>query len=107
VMLSDSFQEGTMGMTTDGLSYWQAESEGIDLLDTTIGDLLDATVRPFGSSIPGTGCQSTATRSTVWIFMTRHCSTGCACQQNSIATLPGRVNRHAVRCRRVYNRFES
>ncbi len=30
-----------MGMTTDGLSYWQAESEGIDLLDTTIGDLLD------------------------------------------------------------------
>ncbi len=30
-----------MGMTTEGLSYWQAESEGIDLLDTTIGDLLD------------------------------------------------------------------
>ena len=30
-----------MGMTTDGLSHWQAESEGIDLLDTTIGDLLD------------------------------------------------------------------
>ena len=30
-----------MGMTTDGLSSWQAESEGIDLLDTTIGDLLD------------------------------------------------------------------
>ena len=30
-----------MGMTTDGLSYWQAESEGIDLLDTTIGELLD------------------------------------------------------------------
>jgi fatty-acyl-CoA synthase len=30
-----------MGMTTDGLSYWQAESEGIALLDTTIGDLLD------------------------------------------------------------------
>jgi fatty-acyl-CoA synthase len=30
-----------MGMTNDGLSYWQAESEGIDLLDTTIGDLLD------------------------------------------------------------------
>src|SRR2546428_9643557 len=30
-----------MGMTTDGLSYWQAESEGIDLLDSTIGDLLD------------------------------------------------------------------
>ena len=28
-------------MTTDGLSYWQAESEGIELLDTTIGDLLD------------------------------------------------------------------
>jgi fatty-acyl-CoA synthase len=30
-----------MGMTMDGLSYWQAETEGIDLLDTTIGDLLD------------------------------------------------------------------
>src|SRR5712692_3233082 len=30
-----------MGMTTDGLSYCQAESEGIDLLDMTIGDLLD------------------------------------------------------------------
>jgi fatty-acyl-CoA synthase len=30
-----------MGMTTDGLSYWQAESEEIDLLETTIGDLLD------------------------------------------------------------------
>jgi len=30
-----------MGMTMNGLSYWQAESEGIDLLDTTIGDLLD------------------------------------------------------------------
>ena len=31
-----------MGMTTDGLSYWQAESEGIELLETTIGDLLDS-----------------------------------------------------------------
>jgi fatty-acyl-CoA synthase len=30
-----------MGMTMDGLSSWQIESEGIDLLDTTIGDLLD------------------------------------------------------------------
>lgn len=30
-----------MGMTTDGLSYWRAESEGIALLNTTIGDLLD------------------------------------------------------------------
>jgi fatty-acyl-CoA synthase len=30
-----------MGMTTDGLSYWQAESEGISLLEMTIGDLLD------------------------------------------------------------------
>src|SRR5436309_10875704 len=30
-----------MGMTMDGLSYWQAASEGIDLLDTTIGDLFD------------------------------------------------------------------
>jgi fatty-acyl-CoA synthase len=30
-----------MGMTNDGLSYWQAESEGIELLETTIDDLLD------------------------------------------------------------------
>jgi fatty-acyl-CoA synthase len=30
-----------MGMTINGLSHWQAESEGIELLDTTIGDLLD------------------------------------------------------------------
>src|SRR5437588_4748121 len=30
-----------MSITNDGLSYWQAESEGINLLDTTIGDLLD------------------------------------------------------------------
>ena len=30
-----------MGMTTHGLSYWKAESEGIDLLDMTIGDCLD------------------------------------------------------------------
>lgn len=31
-----------MGMTKGGLSYWQADSEGIDLLDTTLGDLLDS-----------------------------------------------------------------
>jgi hypothetical protein len=30
-----------MGMTNDGLSYWQAETEGIELLDLSIGDLLD------------------------------------------------------------------
>ncbi len=30
-----------MGMTTDGLSYWRAESEGIALLEMTIGNLLD------------------------------------------------------------------
>jgi fatty-acyl-CoA synthase len=30
-----------MGMTTDGLSTWEAESEGIALLEMTIGDLLD------------------------------------------------------------------
>ncbi len=29
-----------MGMTMDGLSHWQAESEGTELLETTIGDLL-------------------------------------------------------------------
>lgn len=26
-----------MGITNDGLSYWQAETEGIDLLEMTIG----------------------------------------------------------------------
>src|SRR5437016_13475756 len=30
-----------MGMINDNLSYWQAETEGIELLETTIGDLLD------------------------------------------------------------------
>ena len=30
-----------MGMTKNGLSYWRAESEGLNLLNTTIGDLLD------------------------------------------------------------------
>src|SRR5260370_11842374 len=35
------FRRKSMGITHDGLSYWQAESEGIELLDTTIGDLLD------------------------------------------------------------------
>ena len=28
-------------MTGDGLSHWQAETDGVDLLETTIGDLLD------------------------------------------------------------------
>src|SRR5712691_7840580 len=31
-----------MGMTRDGLSYWQAETGEIDLLDMTLGDLLDS-----------------------------------------------------------------
>jgi fatty-acyl-CoA synthase len=31
-----------MGMTKDGLSYWQADTGGINLLDTTLGDLLDS-----------------------------------------------------------------
>ncbi|HVB74587.1 MAG TPA: AMP-binding protein [Ktedonobacteraceae bacterium] len=31
-----------MGTTNDGLSYWQADSEGIELLDITLGDLLDS-----------------------------------------------------------------
>ena len=30
-----------MGVTIEGLSYWQAEIEEINLLDMTIGDLLD------------------------------------------------------------------
>src|SRR5947209_20473441 len=31
-----------MGMSEEGLSYWQADTGGIDLLDTTLGDLLDS-----------------------------------------------------------------
>ena len=36
-----------MAMTIDGLSYWQAESEGLDLLDLTVGDLLDQRADEF------------------------------------------------------------
>src|SRR6266849_1498981 len=31
-----------MGMINNGMSYWQAETEGIELLNTTLGDLLDS-----------------------------------------------------------------
>ncbi|HZR39074.1 MAG TPA: AMP-binding protein [Ktedonobacteraceae bacterium] len=34
-----------MGMTNDGLSYWQAETAGEPLLEMTIGDLLDRQAR--------------------------------------------------------------
>jgi fatty-acyl-CoA synthase len=34
-------------MTTDDLSYWQAESEGMEILDTNIGDLLDRRAEEF------------------------------------------------------------
>src|ERR1700756_4978597 len=37
----ENIRRNKMGMTNDGLSFWQAESEGTDLLDLTIGDLLD------------------------------------------------------------------
>src|SRR6516162_6004455 len=30
-----------MGMSNDGLSYWLAESDGVPLLEISIGDLLD------------------------------------------------------------------
>ena len=30
-----------MGMTSNGLSFWQAETQGIELLETAIGDFLD------------------------------------------------------------------
>ena len=36
-----------MGMTNDGLSYWQAETAGIDLLEMTIRDLLDCRAEEF------------------------------------------------------------
>ncbi len=34
-----------MGMSSDGLSYWQAESDGVPLLEISIGDLLDRRAR--------------------------------------------------------------
>src|SRR5438105_4057315 len=36
-----------MGMTNDGLSYWQAETDGEPLLEITIGDLLDRRADEF------------------------------------------------------------
>ena len=36
-----------MGMTNDGLSYWQAESDSEPQLDTTIGNLLDQRASQF------------------------------------------------------------
>src|SRR5947209_19651792 len=36
-----------MSMTNDGLSHWQAESEGIELLEITIVDLLDRQAENF------------------------------------------------------------
>ena len=36
-----------MGMTNDGLSYWQAESDSVSQLETTIGNLLDQRVREY------------------------------------------------------------
>jgi hypothetical protein len=40
----------TLGMTTDGLSYWQAESEGIELLDTTRGRSIPCPICKHGLS---------------------------------------------------------
>ena len=36
-----------MGMTNDGLSHWQAETEGETLLDMTVGDFLDQRAEEF------------------------------------------------------------
>src|SRR5947209_2591547 len=36
-----------MGMTNDGLSYWQADTSEKPLLETTIGDLLDRQANTF------------------------------------------------------------
>ncbi len=30
-----------MGIINKNLSYWEAETEGIELIETTIGDILD------------------------------------------------------------------
>src|SRR6185312_6512877 len=39
-----SIRRASMGMTNDGLSYWQAETSSTPLLEITIGDLLDLRV---------------------------------------------------------------
>src|SRR5579871_5885688 len=38
-----------MGMTNDGLSYWQADTSGEPLMHTTIGDLLDRRAEEFAT----------------------------------------------------------
>jgi fatty-acyl-CoA synthase len=38
-----------MGMTNDGLSYWQAETDGEPLLEITIGDLLDLRAQEYST----------------------------------------------------------
>ena len=38
-----------MGMTNDGLSYWQAETDGETLLEITIGDLLDLRAQEYSA----------------------------------------------------------
>ena len=38
-----------MGMTNDGLSYWQAETDGEHLLEITIGDLLDLRAQEYSA----------------------------------------------------------
>ncbi|HEX6478630.1 MAG TPA: AMP-binding protein [Ktedonobacteraceae bacterium] len=38
-----------MGMTNDGLSYWQAETDGEPLLEITIGDLLDLRAQEYSA----------------------------------------------------------
>jgi fatty-acyl-CoA synthase len=38
-----------MSMMNNGLSYWQAETEGVDLLDLTMSDLLDQRAEEFPS----------------------------------------------------------
>ena len=44
---SSNLQGAYMGMTNDGLSYWQADSAGEPLLEMTIGDLLDRQATTF------------------------------------------------------------
>ena len=44
-----------MGMIDDGLSYWQAETKGIDLLEMRIGDLLDRRADEVKLINPATG----------------------------------------------------
>src|SRR5579859_3833273 len=48
-VLAPPRRDECMGMTNDGLSYWQAEATGEPLLESTIGDLLDRRAEEYAT----------------------------------------------------------